>query len=623
MIVILSLSVLCFAGCSLAAQISFSTPSHQDDTHNVFITPEINNFIEGILEEYNSPGLSLALVRRNETSSTGWLMEFGSYGTAKADGSPVTPDSLFAIASNSKLFLSLSVGLLIENQTLADQTGRELSWSSRAIDVIPQWGLMDEDMERIVNIQDMLSHRTGMPRHDLSGRPLQGGVAEMISNLRYLRPSAEARETWQYNNLMYETLSYLPELLLDQPFESYVADHLFNPLNMSASTYSVAIAEESSEHMAHGYMRSMRDEITGVSGILTPVVPYFSRPGNEKIWAGAGGVITSARDLSVWVAMLLGNGKHPFTNVTVVPEKLIQHIAEGVAVIDGTPSYPELSASMYGAGQERYTYRGHDLIEHGGSNPGFKTQVTRFPNDNLGIVVLSNDEDFGTEIHQIVIRRIADEILGLDPLDWKIRLQAQRQKFNAEIVKMALPRPEAPHLPTAPIASMEGASFMHPTYGLLQPCYIEPGSNQSYRSPHSECTRIVTDEVTQEIIKSPLSHNSTLEDTLAIPTLIIPYNGFFVTHIMLRHFCGNLFNGSIIWSNWVVREKEGYHQNNENVGKDIIIGFDNRFEVEWVHETKSARGGLAFKGGFWGKGKKAKAPMGTGKESAEVWFGKV
>ncbi|KAJ3859249.1 beta-lactamase/transpeptidase-like protein [Lentinula novae-zelandiae] len=583
MIVILSLSVLCFVGCSLAAQISFSTPSHQDDTYNVFITPEINNFIEGILEEYNSPGLSLTLVRRNETYPTGWLMEFGSYGTAKADGSPVTPDSLFAIASNSKLFLSLSVGLLIENQTLADQMGRELSWSSRAIDVIPQWGLMDEDMEWIVNIQDMLSHRTGMPRHDQSGRPLQGG----ISNLRYLRPSAEARETWQYNNLMYETLSYLPELLLDQPFESYVADHLFNPLNMSASTYSVAIAEKSSEHMAHGYMRSMRDEITGVSGILTPVVPYFSRPGNEKIWAGAGGVITSARDLSVWVAMLLGNGKHPFTNVTVVPEKLIQHIAEGVAVIDGTPSYPELSASMYGAGQERYTYRGHDLIEHGGSNPGFKTQVTRFPNDNLGIVVLSNDEDFGTEIHQIVIRRIADEILGLDPLDWKIRLQAQRQKFNAEMVKMALPRPEAPRLPTAPIASMEGASFMHPTYGLLQPCYIEP------------------------------------EDTLAIPTLIIPYNGFFVTYIMLRHFCGNLFNGSIIWSNWVVREKEGYHHNNENVGKDIIIGFDNRFEVEWVHETKSAQGGLAFKGGFWGKGKKAKAPMGTGKESAEVWFGKV
>ncbi|KAJ3885239.1 beta-lactamase/transpeptidase-like protein [Lentinula edodes] len=581
MIGILPFSVLCSVGCSLAAQISFPTPSHQDDTHNVFITPEINSFIESILEEYNSPGLALAVVRCNETYPTGWLMEFGSYGTAKADGSPVTPDSLFAIASNSKLFLSLSVGLLIENQTLAGQTGRELSWSSRAIDVIPQWGLMDKDMERIVNIQDMLSHRTGMPRHDQSGRPLKGGVAEMISNLRYLRPSAEARETWQYNNLMYETLSYLPELLLDQPFELYIAEHLFNPLNMSASTYSVAIAEESSEHMAHGYMRSMRDEITGVSGTLTPIVPYFSRPGNEKIWAGAGGVITSARDLSVWVAMLLGNGKHPFTNATVVPKKLIQHVAEGVAVIDGTPSYPELSASIYGAGQERYTYRGHDLIEHGGSNPGFNTQVTRFPNDNLGIVVLSNDEDFGTEIHQIVIRRIADEILGLDPLDWTIRLQAQREKFNAEIVKMALPRPEAPSLPTAPIASME------------------------------------------EIIKSPLTYNSTLEDTLAIPTLIIPYNGFFVTHIMLRHFCGNLFNGSIIWSNWVVREKEGYHQNHENVGKDIIIGFDNRFEVEWVHETKSAKGGLAFKGGFWGKGKKAKAPTGTGKESAEVWFGKV
>lgn len=140
---------------------------------------------------------------------------------------------------------------------------------------------------------------------------------------------------------MYETLSYLPTLLLEQPYESYIAEHLFHPLNMSASVYSVATAEASG-NMAHGYMRSMRDEITGINGTLIPAVPYFSRPGEEQIWAGAGGVITSARDLSMWVAMLLGNGQHPFTNSTIVPNNLVKHVAEGVSVVDGTTSYPEL-----------------------------------------------------------------------------------------------------------------------------------------------------------------------------------------------------------------------------------------------------------------------------------------
>ncbi|KAJ3713629.1 beta-lactamase/transpeptidase-like protein [Lentinula raphanica] len=620
--VLVLLSLLCYhVGCTIARQTSFTVPSHsKEDAPHVFLSPEIDIFIQQVLAEYNSPGLSVAVIRRNETYPTGWLTEFGSYGVAKADGSPVTPDSLFAIASNSKLFLAFSVGLLIENQTLAEQRGRELSWKTPALEIFPQWGLMDKDMERIVNIQDMLSHRTGMPRHDQSGRPLEGGVPEMISKLRYLRPSAEVRETWQYNNLMYETLSYLPELLVGQAYESYIDEHIFKSLDMSASTYSVAAAEDSG-NMAHGYVRSMRDEITGVNGTLIPTVPYFSRPGNEKIWAGAGGVITSARDLSMWMAMLLGNGKHPLTNATVIPEKLVKHAAEGFSVIDGAPSYPELGILVYGAGQERYTYRGHDLIEHGGSNPGFKTQVTRFPDDNLGIIVLSNDEEFGPEIYEIVIRRIADHVFGLNPIDWKTRLQAQKAKSVAEKVAAALPRPKIPQPPTHPISSLQGSSFMHPAYGVIQPCYV--GTDAASPSPSSTtCASFIKDAATQQILRTPLTENSTLEDTLSIPTLMIPYSGFFSTHIMLRHFSGNLFNGSILWSNRATREKEGYHNGGRDDG-DVITGFDDRFEVEWVPQSEMYEEGLAFKGGFWGKGKKAKSPIGTGKESAEVWFSKL
>ena len=75
---------------------------------------------------------------------------------------------------------------------------------------------------------------------------------------------------------------------------------------------------------------------------------------------------------------------------------------------------------MYGAGRWRYSYQGQDIIEHGGHNLGYRTQVARFPNDNLGIIILSSDEN-GNSLLEAVKFRIADEIFGLKQLDWNGR----------------------------------------------------------------------------------------------------------------------------------------------------------------------------------------------------------
>ena len=132
---------------------------------------------------------------------------------------------------------------------------------------------------------------------------------------------------------------------------------------------------------------------------------------------------------------------------------------------------------------------------------------------------------------------------------------------------------------------------------------------------------------------------------LSIPTLIIPWQRTFATHLRLAHFSENLFtNVTVICSNAEVREKEGFES-----GCDVLYGLDDHYEVEWVHgveeglalkdgfggeeglDSRSPGGtgkdreeGLAFKDGFWGKeGLDSRSPGGTGKDSAEVWFKKV
>lgn len=138
------------------------------------ISSETHDYIQGFLERWNASGIAVAVVKK--TNNT-WETDFGSYGIAKGDGTPVTPDTMFSIASNTKLFTTLAVGMVLE--------ATNMTWSTKASEAFgePLWGMMDQVMDIGINIQDMMSHRTGLPSHDYSGGPLDGGVEEMVQPL--------------------------------------------------------------------------------------------------------------------------------------------------------------------------------------------------------------------------------------------------------------------------------------------------------------------------------------------------------------------------------------------------------------------------------------------------------
>lgn len=95
---------------------------------------------------------------------------------------------------------------------------------------------------------------------------------------------------------MYSTLAHLPQVLLNQSYESYVTENLFKPLGMGSSTLKVAEAESRGQ-LADGFSPDMQDLTRGINGTLRPIIPFSPRPGEEVILAGAGGVFSSARDL--------------------------------------------------------------------------------------------------------------------------------------------------------------------------------------------------------------------------------------------------------------------------------------------------------------------------------------
>ncbi|KAF9524491.1 beta-lactamase/transpeptidase-like protein [Crepidotus variabilis] len=624
-----SVSLCAHLSSTLSAKLYHSiSQTHFGISENALISSETRSYAESLLKRRDSPGLSLAAVRRDSSEPSGWRHEFASFGIAKAGGSPVTPDSVFAIASNSKLFLAVSNGLLIHNNSLSDLQGRRLNWQTKMKDLIPGWSLMDKDAEVGSTIQDLLSHRTGMPKHEFSYKLKDGLLDNMISTFRYLRPSAEFRETFQYNNMMYSVLSYLPHILLNQSYSSYVSEHIFGPLNMAASTFSIAQAERSG-CFVDGFQYDLVDTSNGKRGIKKPTLPFFMRPGDEEIMDGPGGVLTSARDLVMWASMLLNEGKHPYTNASIVPNKVIEHLAHGRSVSDGgKPGFPELGPKVYGAGQFRFSYRGREIVEHGGSVPGYKTKIARLPNDNLAIISMSNDEN-GYYLAESIKWRVIDDVLGLEKIDWSRRYEKVWNN-TLEKAQKHTPRPKHPNVPKASLVSLANHSFGHPTYGNLKPCFV-PGSalpllEDSLSLPErSHCANFLALPPTQRLLA---------ETDLTSPTFLIPHEVGFATHLLLRHFNGNVFNLTVVWTNWAVREQHRFKhelpglyssqdQSFEGDQGDLITRWPETFEVEWVDNSEGEYG-LAFRGGFWGKeGPDSSSPGGTGRDGAEVWFGKV
>ncbi|KAK7042563.1 beta-lactamase class penicillin binding protein [Favolaschia claudopus] len=566
-----------------------------ESSSDAILTDNVDAAIDSILQNFKTPGgVGVAVVRKKPDSE--WNVETKGYGLAKLDGTKITEETLFGIGSNSKLFDILATGLLISNKSLSPG----ISWKTKIASIIPEWELMDPIASAETTIVDAMSHRTGLPRHDLI-MPAET-VSEEIRRLRYLKPSTGFREHWQYNNHMYTVLSYLPPVLTGIPFETYVTDFILRPLGMNSTTYYSKAAAESG-HLADGIGRDGVNQTKDIFDMGRARAYPFWAPNEGKpghVVSGAGGLISSAKDMAVWLQALLNEGQHPSDNLTVIPADVIRQVASGITVAGPVARFPELSPTVYGGGQMRGTYRGFEFIEHGGSVLGFKSQVTRIPSLNFGVSVLSNDEHFGSEIVETVKFRIIDEFLNLEAIDWSERYQS----IIADRVKNGpkpTPRSQQPAPPSVPFSDLAG-TYTDPGYGSLDLCLISPKSLVD--SPSESCSQLIGE--------IPIQIPSTLDPE--VPTLLARWPAFGMTHVSLAHFERNVFNVTAIFSIPTANASDKPYWVQTQSDPSLVAEFA-------LDDSEKASVGLR---GFWGAGEGVESPEGDSvKDRAEVWFEKI
>lgn len=398
-----------------------------------------DEFVNAALQAWNVPGLAIAVVKDGEVA---YMKGFGNRDVDQK--LPVTPKTLFAIGSCSKAFTTFVMGTLVDEG--------KLEWEKPVRDYIPWFKLYDPSTAERITPRDLVTHRSGLPRHDAVWyNNLGASREELVRRLAYLEPSADLRAKWQYNNLMFLTAGYLVETVTGKTWEDAVRERIFTPLGMGRSNFSV-LDSQKSDDFALPY-REKDDKLEKI-----PFRPITNM-------GPAGSINSSVEDMAQWLKVQSGGGK--LDGKAVIKADTLADIQAPHMAMGQPPERPEISAGDYGLGWMIDVYRGHKRVHHGGGIDGFISQVHVFPQDGLGIVVLTNSE---TGLSSIVAQSAADRLLKLEPIDWNGEALARRAKGKAA-VKEAKAKKETVRVPDTrpshPLADYAGEYF-HPGYGPLK-----------------------------------------------------------------------------------------------------------------------------------------------------------
>lgn len=332
-----------------------------------FITDSLDSYVQRGMQQWQIPGLAIAIVKDGKVV----LMKgYGVRETGKPD--KVDENTLFMIASNSKLFTATSIAKL--------EFEKKLSLNDKVTQYIPWFRLYDSNATNMVNVRDLLCHRLGTKtfQGDFTFWDSDLPKDSIIWKMRYLKPPGQFRQDFGYCNSAFLTAGQILEKVSGQTWQNYVQENILAPLGMN-NTYmnSAGIAQRNNVAIPHNNQYSN----------LT-VVPYD----NVDNLGPAGSMVSNVKDLSKWLMLQLDSGR--YNGKQIIPWPVIQKTRDANTVIGSRKSaaFP-MHMRMYGLGLFMTDYAGRQVYWHTGGAFGFVTNVCFVPEEGLGITILTNNDN--------------------------------------------------------------------------------------------------------------------------------------------------------------------------------------------------------------------------------------
>ncbi|GAB4148853.1 MAG: serine hydrolase [Planctomycetota bacterium] len=311
-------------------------------------------------EKFHPKGMALAVVQDGEP-----LVEIGL--GERGDGGPVTPRTLFNIASCSKAFTAALVAMAVSEG--------KLGWDDPVVRHLPEFRMQDPWITAHMTIADLLSHRCGLVTFagDLLWYGSDYSDEEVLARIDKLPIRQRFRDEFGYQNLMYMVAGMILGRIYQKPWEDLVEERILRPLGM-----------EDSRACAQRLPEGAEKALPFIDG--EPVEDHVFRACKP-----AAAMYSSVHDLVLWERLLLSGGKLGETRL-LAGGALAELWRPRVRIGPSTGADPT-DLRGYGMGWFVWPHRGAKLVEHDGGMPGFLSKVSLIPSEGFGFVVLNNAND--------------------------------------------------------------------------------------------------------------------------------------------------------------------------------------------------------------------------------------
>jgi CubicO group peptidase (beta-lactamase class C family) len=381
------------------------------------------------LERWNAPGLEVAVVKEGEVVFT------GGFGKRDVERDlPVTSRTLFHHGSTGKAFTGVLAASLVDEGLL--------SWGKPLQRYVPSLRFSDPVATQRVTLADLLSHRSGLARHEWMwiANP-SWNREDIVRRLEHLEMNKDLRTTFQYCNVGYATAGYVVEAVTGSTWSEQLKERVLGPLEMTRTMTSLGDMQQSDDYAAPYEERD--GKATRIEFRATDTI------------APAGGVMSCAEDTARWLLFHLGDGKPVLSDGTLAITQAI-HIGADMPTPD-----PEVHYFGYALGWIVGTYRGRRMLWHNGGIDGFYTEFVVIPSEKLGIATCSNG-GHTTGLPTAVAYQIADLLLGEEGKDWSAVIRERHAEPTPDEEQNVVGG-------TSPSHALEefAGTYEHPGYGRV------------------------------------------------------------------------------------------------------------------------------------------------------------
>ncbi len=377
----LSRAGLALAGTALAAA-GPETPPDDAPSRVRGLIPEFEGYVQSGMSAFGVPGAAVAIVSGDRT-----VYSKGFGVRSKAGTDPVTPDTLFQAGSTTKAFLATVLAIAVDRG--------KLRWNDRVVDLYPDFALRDPYVTREFRIFDLLAQRSGLTLYANDFLVMFGYDPDWLAHsLRYARPITSFRSSFAYTNITHIIAGRTVAKALDTPdWPTLVTREIMQKLGMTGTSFTAEAMTAAPDH-ATGHRWT---EQGSVPAPFHAEFPYSFGP--------AGDINTSVTEYARWLRLLLGKGEFGGQRLVSVENLGVTH----------TPKVAMSELSSYAMGWVVSMTANGRVIWHNGGTEGFGAHVGYLPDHDVGIVILSNQENRG--FPDAVALWFYDRVLNNPPSD--------------------------------------------------------------------------------------------------------------------------------------------------------------------------------------------------------------